>query len=462
MMQYVEARPRFWRAMIAPAAMAGMALALVHGPAFASDPGVDEEVTFSRDIAPILQQNCQVCHQPGSIAPMSLINYDEVRPWARVIKLRVETGRMPPYHIDSDVGIQKFKNDARLSSEEIAKISAWVDAGAPEGNPADLPEPVSFPTGEEWTLAGDFGQPDLVIKSEPFTVGATGQDSWWRPTTPTNVDRARWIKAVEVKPSYPSGHAITHHVLAMLLQDESQGPRTAGATQGTGGLLTEYAIGKVGEIYPENTGKLLLPGSQIRWEVHYNPSGEEVVDDQVELGVWFHPEDYSPKYRTILQIFYVADTESLEIAPGEIATHQNFYVLKNPTRLESFQPHMHMRGKGMSMEAIYPDGKRELLSTVSDFDWRWHVNYIYDPDSAPLLPAGTVLSFTSWHDNTHENIHNPDADQFVTWGDRTVDEMSHAWVGLTYLEQDDFDQQVAEREAKRAQAEAEGTTTAQR
>lgn len=416
------------------------------------EPG-GREITFSKDVAPILQQNCQVCHQPGSIAPMSLISYDEVRPWARVIALRVETRRMPPFHIDSQIGVQGFTNDTRLSEAEIETIVAWAAAGAPEGNPRDLPAPMQWPDATQWQLAGSYGPPDLTVKSEPFTVGATGQDSWWKPRVPTNVDRPRWIRAVEVKPSYPGGREVTHHALVMLHQDEAAAGqfRTAGASQSTGGLLSEWAIGKVGEIYPENTGKLLLPGSEIEWEIHYNPSGEEVVNDQVELAFWFYPDDFTPKYRTVLRIFNVADARSLEILPGEIATHQNFFVLNNPTRIESFQPHMHMRGKGMSMEAIYPDGRRETLSTVSDFDWKWHVNYIYDPESAPLLPAGTVLAFTSWHDNRHENPNNPDADQFITWGDRTVDEMSHAWVGVTYLEQDDFERMVAQREARKSE-----------
>jgi hypothetical protein len=278
-----------------------------------------------------------------------------------------------------------------------------------------------------------------------------GQDAWWRPTTPTGLTEPRWLRAVEVRPSYPLGRKVTHHTLVTLVQRE-QGitglASTAADDVNSPGLLTEWAIGKVGEVYPEGTGKLLLPGSSLRWEVHYWPNGEEVKNDQVEIAMWFYPPGQEPKYRTILNFWSVAASNRLEIAPHSTAVHQNTVVLPAPARIESFQPHMHMRGKAMSMEAIYPDGRRELLSMVSNFQWRWHINYLYGDDAAPLLPKGTVLLFTAWHDNTDSNPENPDPDQYITWGDRTVDEMAHAWVGVTYLEQDDFDRMVAERETK--------------
>jgi hypothetical protein len=182
--------------------------------------------------------------------------------------------------------------------------------------------------------------------------------------------------------------------------------------------------------------------------VHYWPNGEVVKDDQVEIAMWFYPKGQEPKYRTILNFWSVAASNRLEIAPHSTAVHQNTIVLPAPARIESFQPHMHMRGKAMSMEAIYPDGRRELLNMVSNFQWRWHINYLYADDAAPLLPKGTVLLFTAWHDNTENNPENPDPDQYITWGDRTVDEMAHAWVGVTYLEQEDYDRMVAERAEK--------------
>jgi hypothetical protein len=411
-------------------------------------------VTFARDVAPILQNHCQVCHSLGSIGPMPLTTFEEVRPFAALISQRVQTRTMPPWHMDKTVGIQAFKNDISLSDAEIRTLVEWAESGTPMGDPAELPPPVKWPTGNEFRTADKLGAPDLVLRSEPYTVPAHGQDAWWRPTTETGITEPRWVRAVEVKPSYPQGRRVTHHTLVTLLQEEQGITGLASSVAGevnSAGLLTEWAIGKVGEIYPEGTGKLLLPGSRIRWEVHYWPAGQEVVNDQVELAIWFYPKGEEPKYRTILNLFNVAPSARLEIPPRSVAIHQNTVVLRGPARIESFQPHMHMRGKAMSMEAIYPDGRRELLNMVSNFQWKWHINYLYETDSAPLLPEGTVLLFTSWHDNTAANPSNPDPDQYLTWGDRTVDEMAHAWVSVTYLEQEDFDRMVAER-AERARA----------
>jgi hypothetical protein len=175
--------------------------------------------------------------------------------------------------------------------------------------------------------------------------------------------------------------------------------------------------------------------------------GEEFKDSQVELAVYFYPKGVIPRHRTVLRMFDVSRGSELDIPPGEKTITQNFYVMPAPARIENFQPHMHMRGTAMSMEAVYPDGRKELLSAVNNFQWNWHVNYVYADHVAPLLPKGTMLVFTAWHDNTPANRHNPDPTQWVGWGDRTVDEMAHAWVDVTYLEQDEFDRLVAERKA---------------
>ena len=459
--------PTWHGALACGPALAAMAMFMLNGGPLAAqqpagtvalrDVGARGAVTFTRDVAPILQQNCQACHQPASIAPMSLMTYDEVRAFGALIKDRVERRIMPPWHVDKGIGIQRFKNDRSLTDEEIATVASWVDAGMPEGDPRDMPPPLEWPDGTEFLLAEEFGEPDLIIESLPYSVASSGQDVWWRPVVETGLTQPRWLRAVELKPSYPGGRKAVHHTLATLLQEE-EGitglASTATDAVNSAGLLTEWAIGKVGEIYPEGTGKLLLPGSRIRFEVHYSTmSGKEVPDDQVELGLWFYPEGYTPKYRTILRIFNVSNSSTLEIPPHTLTTHQNTFILPAPARLESFQPHMHMRGRGMAMEAIYPEGGREVLSMVSNFQWKWHNNYIYEEDAAPLLPKGTVLKFTVWHDNTANNPSNPDPDQYITWGDRTVDEMGHTWVSVTYLEQEDYDRMVAERERKAAAEE---------
>jgi len=409
------------------------------------------EITYAKHVAPILQQKCQVCHQPNSVAPMSLLTYREVIKEAKSIKAKVESRVMPPWHIDTTIGIQEFKNDQGLTDDEIDTIVNWVDAGTPFGDRSDLPPRVEFPDPNRWQLADQFGAPDLVIKSEPYTLAANTQDKWYRPIVETGITEARWVRAIEIKPSYPDGRRIVHHTLAFLEQDEDGITGLAsGATdaQPGPGLFMEWAVGKVGEIFPPDTGKLMLPGSKIHWEVHMHAVGEEIRNNQVELGVYFYPKDYVPKHRTVLRFMDASRHQNLDIPPGEIAVTQQMHVLPAPARLENFQPHMHMRGKAMSMQAIYPDGRQELLSHVNNFQWNWHVNYVYADHVAPLLPKGTTLVITAWHDNTIENPNNPDPEQWVGWGDRTVDEMAHAWVDVTYLEQADYETLVAERQAE--------------
>jgi mono/diheme cytochrome c family protein len=432
---------------------------LLLGPALAgaqARAGTDA-VTYARHVAPILQQKCQECHQPNSIAPMSLLTYDDAKKFASRIKSRVAARVMPPWHLDKSVGIQEFKNDRSLSDEQIATIVKWVDAGAPRGNPADEPPPARFADPTKWQLAATLGrEPDLIVKSTPYTLAAQTQDKWFRPVVETGLTEARWVRAIEVRPSFPDGRKIVHHVLTYLLQEEGGITNLASTAHGhqmSAGLFMEWAVGKVGEVFAPDAGKLMLPGSKIRWEVHMHAIGREVRDNSVELGVYFYPKDYVPKYRTVLRMFdATAGGESLDIPPRQKAMTQNFFVLQAPARLENFQPHMHMRGKAMSLEAVYPDGKREVLNHANNFQWNWHVNYIYANDAAPLLPKGTTLVLTAWHDNTEQNPNNPDPDQWVGWGDRTVDEMAHLWVDVTYLEQEEFDRLSAARKAKKAAA----------
>ena len=425
-------------------------------PAVAQQSGTNghDGVTYAKDVAPIFQEKCQVCHQPDSIAPFSLLTYESARMYAPMIKDKVANRIMPPWHINRTVGIQEFKDDRGLTNEQIETIVDWVDAGAPLGDPADKPPPREFPDTNGWRLADQFGEPDLIVASEPYTLAAATQDKWFRPTVETGLTEKRWVKAMEIRPVGPDTRAIVHHTLAYLLQQEERDEQSAGAVQtssrsamGGPGLFMEWAVGKAGEIFPDGAGKLMLPDSRIRWEVHMHANGTEVEDSYVELGVWFHPKDNEPTNRTRLRMFDARGRSGLDIQPGEVAVTQQFHVLRWPSRLENFQPHMHMRGKIMTMEAIYPDGRTELLSQVDNFQWNWHVNYIYADHAAPLLPAGTTVVITAWHDNTVDNPNNPDSEQWIGWGDRTVDEMAHAWVDVTYLPQEEFDWLIAEREA---------------
>ena len=421
-------------------------------------------VTFSKDVAPIFQAKCQECHHKGTAAPMSLVTYEEARPWAKLIKDRVAKRNMPPWHIDRTVGIQSFKNDRSLTDEQIDTIVRWVDSGTPPGDPKDLPPAKQWPSEDVWQLAEQYGQPDIVVESAPYTVPAQGQDAWWKPLSEVlPVTEARWVRAVEMRPGSLAGRRVTHHALAQLLQDEPGvssaadddgiGPFTQ-ARRNDGGLLMEWAIGKQYDVYPSNAGKLLLPGARIRWEVHYHSVGE-ATRDNVKLGIYLYPKGEVPKYRTRLMEFHASQLgRVLDIPPNTVTQTQAFHVLKEPARLENFQPHMHLRGKAMSMEAILPDGSTQMLSYVDRFVFNWMNNYIYAEDSAPVLPKGTVIRITAWHDNTAANPNNPDPDQWVGWGDRTIDEMAHAWVNVTYISEQDYKDWVAKHKPGQAMPEA--------
>jgi hypothetical protein len=420
-------------------------------------------VTFAKDVAPILQEKCQDCHRKGSMAPMSLVTYEEARPWAKDIRQRVITRNMPPWHIDKTVGIQKFQNDISLSDEQIATIVRWVDEGAPQGDPKDMPPPKQWPDYKGWQLAKQFGQPDLVLKSDDYTMPARGQDVWFKPLTNIPITEPRWVRAVEIRPGTPNGRRIMHHVLARLLQNEPNSQFDDGAgggAAGDAGLLMEWAIGKNYDVYRPNTGKLLLPGSRIWWELHIHAVGEE-IRDHAELAVYFYPKGEEPKYRTRLTLFAATATQGapLDIRPNSLSETEGFHVLKQAARLENFQPHMHLRGKAMEIEAILPDGTRQILSYVDHFNFNWMINYIYADDAAPVFPKGTIIHVRAWHDNTAANPNNPDPNQWVGWGDRTVDEMAHAWVNVTYISDEDYNAWAAKHKPTR-QASAERTASA--
>jgi len=408
----------------------------------------DAQVTFTKDVAPIFQAKCEACHRPDSIAPMSLMTFEEARPWARSIKARVAARQMPPWNIDKTVGIQHFENDRSLSDVQIDTIVKWVDAGALKGDPKDMPPPVKWADETGWNFKSRFGEPDLIVKSPPYHMPAHAQDAWYKPAVPTGVTEPRWVRAIEIRPSTIKGRRITHHALARLQQDDGTGgaaPTGDDADVGPG-LFMEWAVGKQGEIMRPNSGKLMLPGSKIVWDIHYHAVGEDITDS-VELAVYFYPKGQDPKYRQVLALFsgVTEGNRNLDIPPNAVVVNQNFHVMKQAGRVENFQPHMHLRGKAMAMEAILPNGTTQMLSYVNDFQFNWHVNYVYADDVAPLLPKGTILRITAWHDNTAANKNNPDPNQWVGWGDRTVDEMAHAWVNITYLSDEDYQAELARR-----------------
>src|SRR5712691_7060971 len=444
------------------------ALLTLSGPSIAPDSSnntgagpAGKPVTFAKDVAPILQEKCQDCHRKNSMAPMSLITYEETRPWAKSIRQRVIARQMPPWHIDTTVGVQKFKNDMSLSDAQIDTLVRWVDAGAPLGNVKDMPPPKQWSDDNEWKAAKELGPPDFVVKSEPYTMAAHHQDVWWRPVSDVPLTEPRWVRAVEMRPGTPAGRRITHHAVSYLVQDDPASLPPGGDPElDRRAMLMEWAIGKSYDLYHPNTGKLILPGSQIAWDVHIHAVGEE-IRDHVELGVWLYPKGQEPKYRTYLTGFQALkgfqggrDARNIDIPPNTISQVQNYTVLKQAAMLENFQPHMHLRGKAMAVEEILPDGTSQMVSYVGKFNFNWMTNYIYADDAAPMFPKGTVIHVTAWYDNTRANPNNPDPDQWVGFGDRTVDEMGHAWMNVTYVSDEDYAAWAAQHKPKVQVAEA--------
>jgi hypothetical protein len=421
-------------------------------PASVAAQASPQPVTFTKDVAPIFQAKCESCHRKDSIAPMSLVTYEEARPWARSIRDRVAARQMPPWHLDKNVGIQHYANDRSLDDTQIETIVNWVAAGAPKGDPKDMPPPVTWPSDTTWNFEKQFGgPPDIILKSPPYTQKTSAQDAWYKPVVQIPVTEARWVRAIEIRPGTVKGRKVTHHALAHLMQQErnAEDQQAAGGDDdGAAGLFMEWAVGKQGEIMRADSGKLLLPGSKIVSDIHYSAANEDITDD-VELGIYLYPKGQEPKYRQTLALFsgITGGNRNLDIAPNSVYVGTNFHVMKKAGRVENFQAHMHLRGKAMSMEAILPSGETRMLSMVSNYSFNWHTNYVFADDAAPLLPKGTILKITSWHDNTTANKMNPDPNQWVGWGDRTVDEMAHAWVNITYMDDDDFKVEVEKRKA---------------
>jgi mono/diheme cytochrome c family protein len=419
----------------------------------------DDPPTFSRDIAPLFQRSCQACHQPGGIGPMSLVSYQEVRPWATVIKDRVSRRIMPPWHLDPTVGIQEYKNNIGLSRDEIALIRRWVDEGAPEGDSADLPPPVEWPAWEEWELESTLGPPDLVISSKPIQVPASGGDIWPDHSVAwTEIPRTRHIRAAEIM-NTAEARATLHHGHAMLSQ-----PGQSGSLR-----LSAMGAGKRWDLLSEDTGMKVEPGpGEINWALHYFPVGREMVD-VVKVGIWFYPEGEVPEFEAVGERHHLIDqftpgeprARDIIIPPHGTLTMNRVYILDEPILIHSFRPHMHLHGIAMSIEVVYPgrdpnasggvpSNHREVLTSVNNYDHNWQTAYIYEDDARPLLPRGAVLIFHSHFDNTVNNPLSVDPDQWVTFGGRSVDAMSHAHMNVSYLTDEQYESLRARREARKS------------
>ncbi len=410
----------------------GVLLALATSAGAQTDVG-DAEVTFTRDVAPIFQRSCQSCHRVGSIAPMSLLTYEKSRPWARSIRQKVAQRNMPPWYIERNIGIQKFLDDPSLSEQEIATIVAWVDGGTRRGNPADMPPPREFAEFDDWQM----GEPDLVVAlPEPIVVPAEAPD-WWLniETEPLALTEDRYIKAVESRPSLPGADKVVHHAVTYMVSPDDER-----------GFLNEYAVGKNADVFPEGTGRLIKAGSRVRYNRHMHAIGEETPAD-VLVGPKFYPKGYTPEH--VVFAAHAGDSyDTIDIPAGEDnARVDGYYFLREPAQVVSFQPHLHNRGKRQCVEAIYPSGMVETLS-CAQHNFAWMLNYTYEEDVQPLLPAGTNLHLISWYDNSEANRYNPDPNNWIGFGNRSNDEMSHTWMNIFYISEEEFDRRLEERRAK--------------
>jgi hypothetical protein len=396
------------------------------------------DVTFNKDVLPILQKNCQSCHRPGEIGPFSLLTYESARPWAKSIKTAVLTQKMPPWFADPRYG--HFANDRRLNDSDIRRIAAWVDAGAPEGNPKDRPAPITWTDG--WNI-----KPDVVLgMQKPYNVPAKGTVLYTYFVVPTGFTKDTWVVDAEVR---PGNRAVVHHASVHVRPPGSKWMKDAkigeayippGTEDGKPAppapvdpnvdqrneWLLGYVPGTQTQSYfdlDHKSAKLIPAGSDIVFELHYTANGKEATD-QTKVGFVLAKEP--PKFRLLTVPVFDA---GFVIPPGD-PNHEAHAraVFNQPVRLIYSQPHMHLRGKNMDIHLEYPTGETETMLSVPHYDFSWQT--IYFENKPRDLPKGTRVELTAHWDNSAANKYNPDPTKTLRWGEQSWDEMIFAWVGV--------------------------------
>jgi Domain of unknown function (DUF3471)/Copper type II ascorbate-dependent monooxygenase, C-terminal domain len=418
----------------------------------AAGPGKNAKaVTFSKDVAPILYKHCVECHRPDDLAPMSLISYKDARPWARSIKEKIVRREMPPWHADPHYG--EFQNDKRMTQAEVDTVVAWVDQGAKEGNPKDMPAAPNFADG--WRI----GKPDLILTMpEEYTIAAEGSDEYIDFVIPTNFKEYRWVKAVEI---HPGNKKVVHHAVAFIKPPQMGGLQTGanpakdsifykdgtlvrtkldapvyddgctspnrGIARGSGQemlgpLLGFYAPGKDIDVFPAGAAKGVPAGSSIIIQMHYSKTTGKVEKDRTTIGLVFAKE---PPEKMLLS--NGALNHYFKIPAGAPAHEvKACYEFRQDTVLFTLMPHMHKRGKDMKFDLVYPDGKQETLLSVPNYNFNWQSMYRFKDPVA--IPRGSRMVVTAHFDNSERNKHNPDPAKDVRWGDPTYDEMMIGYI----------------------------------
>jgi len=430
---------------VASIVLLGLALPLSVAAQSSASHDTLGEVTFAEDIAPILYENCVKCHRAGGVAPMSLMTYQEVRPWAPVIKyktgLRDKMGAMPPYYLERSIGIQQVKDDERLSEEQLQLIAHWADNGAPQGNSENLPPVPEFRDSNEWRL----GPPDLIIPLEDFYVPGGAADAWVGGTPVlTGLTEDRYVSAVDMREvndvqssdaggTIVGGLYIVHH---MTWQTTVIG---AGDERDTWPV---HELGRNPDIFDPKAGRLLAAGSSVMPLTYHLHSNGRDTNGHMELGFYFHPKGYEPKHKKAQ--WSLGDGLNISIQgnmPGQEL--HTYTVLKEHTKISSFEPHLHSPGARMCLEAIW--GNQIETLACSGYDHNWVKQYTFEDDYAPLLPKGTILHMIGYMDNIASNPNVVDARNWSGSGNRSVTNMFLHLGQSVELTDEQFVQEMAER-----------------
>lgn len=386
----------------------------------------ERKITYANSVAAILQKNCATCHRPGEVSPFSLLTYDDARKRAKQIALVTKSRVMPPWKANSH---GEFVDERRLTDDQIAALQQWAEAGAPEGNPKELPPPPKFASG--WKL----GAPDEVVGlPEPYKLAAEGRDVYRCFVIPTTNEANRFVKALEV---HPGNRAVVHHVIAYLdtsgaarkldTQDPGPGYQTSGGGPGflPSGFLGGWAPGNEARFLPQGVGNLLPKGADIVLEVHYHKSGKPETD-QTQVGIYYAREPINKRVRMlpIINPFF-----KIPAGAEDHVVNATAPVFKDITVL-GVTPHMHLLGRSMKVTAALPDKTQKQIVDVPDWDFNWQITYTY---KEPIkLPAGTHVNLVAHYDNSTRNPRNPNTSpRDVGWGEQTTDEMCIAFLGYT-------------------------------
>ncbi len=384
----------------------------------------DAEVTYSNQIARLMNERCVVCHRSGQIAPFTLTNYEEVVGWAEMIREVAQLRRMPPWHADPKIG--HFSNDSRLTDKQLTLIDKWVEAGAPEGDPAELPESPTFAEG--WQIP----EPDEVIymRDKPFEVPEEGEVEYQHFVVDPGWTEDKWIKAVEARPGNPE---VVHHILIFVRTPRAI--RRGGAGQISTDWLAAYAPGTRQGVLPAGMARFVPAGSKLIFQQHYTPNGS-TQSDRSYLGIVFADKEEIRKEVAVAN----AGNYGFKIPPNA-PNHKvkSSFTFSRDALLLTLMPHMHLRGKDFNYQAIYPDGRREMLLSVPQYDFGWQT--IYSLAEPKLMPAGTKLQCVAHFDNSDDNLNNPDPTVAVRFGEQTWDEMMIGFFEIALADQDLVEEQ---------------------